>query len=245
MTCILQDFRSDRCAGCGGICSHKIVVEGLTGAGGIVGTANIPEKYAHLTHETNPIRYDKPELYNFIDNYAGTLREHMNGGKKPRSLYLVSETPGTGKTSTAVALLNMVIAYDYLLQASRGEHSTPDIAYFLDVNELQTLYNEFNRPRVPDHIAEPSAKEYYERIEKAKRARFAILDDMAVRSTTEGFTGDLHTVINHRVSNEMVTIYTSNIPRSELENIYTERFYDRLREGTIEVPFTGKSYRGL
>lgn len=246
MTCILQDFRSDRCSGCDGLCNHKIVVEGLTGAGGIVGTANIPERYASITHETNPIRRDKPDLYNFIEKYLESVRSYLQGsGDVPRSLYFVSETPGTGKTTTSVAILNHVIGYDYLMQSREGRHSTENIAYFLDVNELQTLYNEFNRPRVPEHIAEASASEYYRRIEKATKAKVAVLDDVGVRSTTDGFTGDLHSIINHRVANEMITVYTSNIPRSETASLFSERFYDRMREGTIEVPFKGDSFRGL
>lgn len=245
MVCILQDYRSDRCAGCSGMCQHRIVVEGLTGKGGLVEKASIPINYRGVTLDTSKVRADKPELYGFIDKYLEQVKRFIGGGSLPRSLYFYSSQPGTGKTTTAVALLNGIISLYYLYNAREGIHSNGEEAFFLDVNELQTLYNTFNRPRVPDHIAEPASFEYYTRLEKAKRATIAVFDDIGVRSSTEGFMGDLHTVINHRVVNSMPTIYTSNLEMEEMVDVFTPRLYDRIRDNAIPVFFEGKSHRGL
>lgn len=245
MTCILQDYRSDRCEGCDGLCQHKLVVQGLTGESGLVEEAGIPSRFKGVTVKTSEVRQDKPNLYEFVERYMDTVKEYLKGGNKPRSLYLYSKSPGTGKTTTAVAILNAYISLNYLLKIRNGEQPEGDEAYFLDVNELQTLYNKFNRPRVPEHIAEEASNEYYKRLEKAQEAPFAVLDDIGVRSSTDGFTGDLHTVINHRMANDMITIYTSNLEMEEMAMIFSERFYDRIREGTVTVPFSGGSFRGI
>lgn len=245
MTCILQDYRSDRCKGCDGLCQHKLIVQGLTGDSGLAEEAGIPSRYKGVTVLTSDVRKDKPKLYGFVERYVDTLKAYIKGGDKPRSLYLFSKTPGTGKTTTAVAILNAYISLNYLLKLKEGDQPEGDEAYFLDVNELQTLYNKFNRPRVPEHIAEEASNEYYRRLEKAQEATFAVLDDIGVRSSTDGFTGDLHTVINHRMANEMVTVYTSNLEMQEMAMIFSERFYDRIREGTVPVPFSGNSFRGI
>jgi DNA replication protein DnaC len=117
-------------------------------------------------------------------------------------------------------------------------------AYFLDVNSWQTDYNEFNRARVPDSIAEPAAKRYYSAMERAKQAPFAVLDDIGVRQATEGFRGDLHSVINYRVTNAMPTVYTSNLPIEDMARVFDNRLYDRMRDMCAELKFEGESKRG-
>lgn len=247
MPCILQDFRADRCSTCSGLCQHRIVVEGMTGSGGLVESTNIPAKYAGTTLMTSEVRKDKKDLYAFIDKYAESLKSYLRGESEevPKSLYFYSNSPGTGKTTTAIALLNAYISLGYLINVSKGEQPDHKSAYFLDVNEMQTLYNEFNRPRVPEHIAVVASEEYYKRMRKAQESDLVVMDDIGVRSPTEGFVGDLHTIINYRMKEDGITIYTSNIPMNDMRTMFTERFYDRVRANTIEVKFSGDSYRGI
>jgi DNA replication protein DnaC len=83
-------------------------------------------------------------------------------------------------------------------------------------------------------------------MDKAKSAPFAVLDDIGVRAVTDGFRGDLHEVINHRVANKLPTIYTSNIPIDQLDGIFGERrLSDRIRHMTKEIHFEGTSKRGM
>lgn len=249
MPCILQDYRQDKCAGCDGLCQHRIIVEGLTGSGGLVESAGIPKKYAGTTVQSTEVRKDKPELYSFVDKYVESLKEYVQGKREendiPKSLYLYSNAAGTGKTTTAIAILNAYISIRYLTSLTKGNQPEHKTAYFLDVNELQTLYNEFNRPRVPEHIAEVASEEYYRRMRKAQESELVVMDDIGVRSPTEGFVGDLHTIINYRMKEDGITIYTSNIPMSDMRTMFTERFYDRVRDNTIELTFTGESFRGV
>ena len=237
--CILEDYRKDKCASCDHLCGHRIALHGLDGNGGRVGAAGLPKDYRYVTLGNSPVRESQPEIYAALERYAKTF-----GRGEEKSLYLWSENPGTGKTTTASALLNAWIAQDYLGAIKRGEQPRQVSAYFLDVNSWQTRYNEFNRPRVPDEIAEPAAGQYYKAMKRAKRAPFAVLDDIGVREASENFRADLHSIINYRVSEGKPTIYTSNLNIKEMETVFDSRLYDRIRDQCGEILFGGESNRG-
>ena len=242
--CILTDYRADKCANCSELCAHRIAMHGLDGKGGRTAYACIPSDYRHVTVLTSPARVSQPKVYEMIDAYATTFKRHIGGGERAKSLYLWSESPGTGKTTTAAALLNAWLSTEYLAALKSGVQPEPTGGYFLDVNEWQTDYNNFNRPRVPESIAAPASERYYKAMEKAKHADFAVLDDIGVRQASEGFRGDLHTVINHRTADGLPTVYTSNLKLTEMERVFDERLYDRMRDQCAEIYFAGDSKRG-
>lgn len=242
--CILSNYRKDGCASCTPLCPHKLAIEGLDGKSGREGAANLPEDYRGLTLTNSPAREDQAKIYRQLGNYVETFARALAGGEGVKSLYLWSESPGTGKTTTSSALISEWIAADYLSALKSGEQPRQFSAYFLDVNQLQTYYNEFNRPRVPEHIAEPAASKYYKSIERAKEAPFAVMDDIGVRDATDGFRADLHSIINHRVSEGKPTVYTSNLSLDEMEDVFDARLYDRMRDKCATMHFGGMSKRG-
>lgn len=235
-----------------------IAIHGADGNGGRQASANIPKDYRGILLVDSPVREAQEDVYSKLDVYAKTFQrqfsdvmaEELAQGKshneaRIKSLYLWSESPGTGKTTTAIALLNEYLLVNFIGSLKRKESPPQRPAYFLDVNEMQTKYNEFNRPRVPDDIAEPASRQYYNALRYAKEAPFAVLDDIGVRDSTDGFRGDLHSVINHRVTNSMPTIYTSNIPIEELPEVFGEqRLADRVRDMCMSIHFGGESKRG-
>jgi DNA replication protein DnaC len=247
---------------CNRTCSAYISMHGYSGTGGRAANADTPRDYKLLTLANSPARESQAKVYSTIEKYAETFeRQFEPDGSRIKSLYLWSESPGTGKTTTAIAVLNEWMIAHYLgsLKRNRQAHQTP--AYFLDVNEWQTDYNNFNRPKVPDVIAQPAASRYYNAMEKAKHAPFAVLDDVGVRDCTDGFRGDLHTVINARVTNKLPTIYTSNLPIEFVEteknkkipaympydliDVFGEkRLADRMRDMCAVLHFGGESKRG-
>lgn len=239
--CILAGFRVDKCASCTQLCQHRIALHGLDDKSGRIGNASLPTAYRGITLANSPVRESQSEIYDFLDDYSATFSRK---GEPVKSLYLWSKSPGTGKTTTASALISEWIARDYLGSMKRGEQPRQFSAYFMDANYWQTVYNEFNRPRVPDSIAEPAAANYYRSMERAKMAPFAVIDDIGVRQITEGFRGDLHSLINHRVANGLPTVYTSNHDMSALETIFDARLYDRIRDMCASIEFGGTSKRG-
>src|SRR5699024_11803461 len=58
-----------------------------------------------------------------------------------KNLYLVSNSPGTGKTTTGVALINEYIRRRFMYLASKGRTIPEVLALFMDVNDVQTRYN--------------------------------------------------------------------------------------------------------
>lgn len=233
-------------------------LHGTNGNGGRVGAAGIPRDYDGVLLADSPAREEQTKAYAILEEYVKSFDKHFEDtvealraeGKSDdeiqlKSLYLWSESPGTGKTTTASALLNEWILRTYIGYLKRRETPPQRLGYFLDVNGLQREYNAFNRPKVPDPIAEPASQRYYRALERGKHTSFVVLDDIGMRDATDGFRGDLHDVVNYRVTNELPTIYTSNLTIAELTDVFGEqRLVDRISDQTMEIHFEGQSKRG-
>src|SRR5690625_2704437 len=232
--CILSEYRTDKCASCTHICPHRIALHGLDGKSGRIGNAGLPADYRGITLANSPAREGQTKNYEIFERYAETF---SRGGVK--SLYLWSESPGTGKTTTASALISEWIARDYLGAIKRGEQPRQFSAYFLDVNALQTSYNLATMTNDDDAMKRIGAI-----IKRAQDAPFAVIDDIGVRSASEAFRAYVHAVINYRVTEGKPTVYTSNLPIKEMANVFDERLYDRIRDQCLPIHFEGKSKRG-
>jgi DNA replication protein DnaC len=231
---------------CNALCPSYIALHGHSGSGGRIAAAGVPDDYRLLTVKTSPARAAQAEAYALIDRYVATFsRQFDEGEPRIKSLYLVSESPGTGKTTTASAVLNEWIITHYIGSLRRNRQPSERPAYFLDVNAWQTDFNTFNRPRVPEEVAAPAAERYYHALSLAQTVPFAVLDDIGVRDASEAFRGDLHVIINARVTNALPTVYTSNHGIAELERIFDRRLADRVRDMTVEITFVGESKRGM
>ncbi|WP_079516577.1 ATP-binding protein [Rossellomorea marisflavi] len=254
--CLLRNLKgTDFCSPMNPI---YIGLHGASGNGGRVGAANIPQDYCGVLLADSPAKESQKKTYEKLEAYAKSFEKHFvdaqaelsEQGKtdneiRIKSLYLWSESPGTGKTTTASALLNEWILRTYVGYLKRKQAAPQRLGYFLDANALQRDYNAFNRPRVPESIAGPAADKYYKALERGKHTPFVVLDDIGMRDVTDGFRGDLHDVINYRVTNKMPTIYTSNIPIKELPEVFgEERLADRIGDMTQEIHFVGASKRG-
>lgn len=215
-------------------------MHGYAGDGGRVGAAGLPPEYRHLTVKNSPARSGQADVYVAVDKYVDTFKT----GDRIKSLYLYSAEPGTGKTTTAAALLNEYLTTHYIGSLQRGETPLERPAFFLDINEWQRDFNAFNRPRVPDETAQPAAARYYRTMRIAESVPFLVADDIGVRDATDAFRADLHSVINRRVVSGLPTIYTSNIPMAEMLRLFDARIADRIRDMCGEIQFVGKSKRG-
>ena len=232
--CILRDFRRDKCEHCTKLCPHRIALHGLDGKSGRLGNTYLPADYRGITLANSPARTDQAENYVLFDKYAQTF----NRGDV-KSLYLWSESPGTGKTTTAAAFISEWVARDYLGALKAGEQPRQFSAYFLDINELQTQYNLATMTDNKDEMHRIGSV-----IKRTQEANFAVLDDIGVRGATEAFRSYVHAIINQRTVNGLPTIYTSNLPIEDMAKVFDERLYDRMRDQCAEFYFTGESRRG-
>lgn len=258
--CLLDAHKRGGCTTCLLTCAHRIALEGLNGQGGRIGAAKVPSEYRHLTLATSPARTEQADIYGMLTKYVATFERQFDAdGQRIKSWYLWSESPGTGKTTTAASLISEYIVANYLGSLKRGIQPIQRPAYFHDVNAWQELYTGFTRPGIPKEIAEANSRPYYTQMELAKHTPFVVLDDIGVRSASEGFRGDLHAVINYRVSNGLPTVYTSNLPLIspvkmsdriqankpyDMVDVFDARLADRMRDMCGVWHFEGKSKRG-
>lgn len=222
-----------------------ISLYGASGSGGRFGSANIPFEYSDLFLWNSPAKDMNEDIYKTLEKYVASLPRAFKKGEEPiRNLYLWSANPGNGKTSSAVALLNEFMFVGYRVSLATKSPQKLPAAYFFDVNEFQTLYNTFNRQGIAEEVSKPASITYYDMMTSAKEAPLVVFDDIAVRSATEAFRADLHSVINFRVANNKPSIYTSNKPIGELKTVFDERLYDRVNSNALKIEFKGVSQRG-
>lgn len=236
--CILDSRKKGGCSTCQALCAHRIAMHGLNDTGGRVGAAGAPKDYRYLTLADSPARASQGALYGKLERYAKTF-SRSEDEPRIKSLYLWSESPGTGKTTTAVALMNEFIMSNYLSSIKRGEQPPQLPAVFFDLNAIQRTYNLASQGDDKEKV-----RSITNQFDRAARAPFLVLDDVGIRSSTEAFKGMLHDVINYRATNSLPTIYTSNVSLDEFIRIYDARVYDRARDKCAEIHFEGKSNRG-
>jgi DNA replication protein DnaC len=225
---------------CNRTCGHFIALHGLSSNGGRLANANAPIDYKLLTLANSPARANQAQVYATIEKYVATF-ERMFDPDAPRikSLYLVSESPGTGKTTTAIAVMNEWIIASYLGAKKRGIQVPLVPAVFLDTNAFQTDYNLATMTN--DDSAMVKIKSTILRVQAAP---FAVLDDIGLRSASESFRSYVHAIVNHRTANGLPTIFTSNLPIEEMAVVFDARLYDRMRDMCAVLHFSGNSFRG-
>jgi DNA replication protein DnaC len=225
---------------CNRQCSAFIAMHGYSAKGGRVANANTPADYRLLTLATSPARESQAKVYATIEKYAATFeRQFEPDSPRIKSLYLFSESPGTGKTTTAIAVLNEWMIAHYLGSLKRNRQAAQTPAYFLDVNAFQTDYNLATMTNDEAGINAIKAV-----IKRAQTAPFAVIDDIGVRSASEAFRAYIHAIINYRTVNGMPTIFTSNLPIEEMAVVFDARLYDRMRDMCAVLHFDGNSRRG-
>src|SRR5699024_11342838 len=90
--------------------------------------AGIPKGYKHTYIDNNVVRGDQKALYDVLDSY---VKSFTTEGIQIKSIYLYSQSPGTGKTTTAASLLNEYIRRRLVYWASKGEKNTRFTTMFI------------------------------------------------------------------------------------------------------------------
>lgn len=238
--CILNERNRNGCVSCPPTCPHKIAMQGLNGKGGRIALAGAPTSYRYLTLSNSPARESQAKAYGLLEKYIATFQRMFDAdGERIKSLYLFSVSPGTGKTTSAVVALNSYIIENYLGSLKRGIQPSQQPAMFLDINEMQTKYNLATMTNDEDGLNEIKTI-----IKRASTVDFLVCDDIGLRGATDSFRSLVHAIINARTTADKPTVYTSNVPISELATVFDARLADRVRDQCAVIAFEGESKRG-
>jgi DNA replication protein DnaC len=225
---------------CNRTCGAYISMHGYSGTGGRVANAGTPTDYRLLTLKTSPACDEQAKIYATLEKYVATFdRMFDDNADRIKSLYLWSESPGTGKTTTAIAVLNEWMIANYLGSLRRNRQAAQVPAVFLDTNAFQTSYNLATMTNDDAEMAKIKAT-----IQRTQTAPFAVLDDIGVRSASEAFRSYVHAIVNYRTANGLPTVFTSNLPIEEMATVFDSRLYDRVRDQCLSIYFEGTSKRG-
>lgn len=201
-------------------------------------SANIPKEYQDIFLDNSPAKEGQSDVYNSLTSYVKTF---SSGDIRVKSLYLFSTSPGTGKTTTSCALLNEYIRHRFLYYVRNGENIPSRIGLFVDINDLQRRYNLATMASDQNEI-----KAIKDELKEMTTVEFAVLDDIGVRKdVSESFRSLVHSVVNARLTEHRPTIYTSNLPISDMKKVFDERLGDRIADMTAGITFKGTSRRGV
>lgn len=200
-------------------------------------------KFFSSEKHTNRFRERQNEPIRRIDKveYAGEAECQCIRVASPSHTYITDNFTVTHNTTAAVTTLNHYL-YERLRLHLRGDKDiTDNPVYFLKANDLQTFYNAQFRGN-PQSQQEASDK-YYSVKQRAMSVDLLVIDDIATKASTEAYTEELYSLIDHRSTEELTTIFTSNIPISEVSELLGDRIASRIEGMTVAVALGGKDFR--
>lgn len=188
--------------------------------------SNIPKKYQYEIK----LKADKGSAdfnaYNALNSWKRDILDHIDVGD---GLYIFGGNSGTGKTSWAVKIMN------YYFRKIVFKTGLEDEGLFIGV----PLFLE----KLRESYTEPTDS-FRELKSKVMNSNLLILDDIGAEKPSDWVAERLYTIINHRVNNELSTIYTSNINIEKLgDALNNERIASRIYGSTKQIKLIGKDRR--
>lgn len=187
-------------------------------------TANLEEygiyaRYRESTFENlaETMPATQKEAYERCRAYAENFAKHKKNGVG----MILKGTVGTGKTSLAVAILREVV------QRYGG-------GYFIPMVSLMDRLLSMSK----------GDRDEFERFEKRIRSTpLLVLDDLGAEHENSWVRTKIDAIITERHNRLLPVIITTNLKANEILEGYRERVYDRLKNSSIVVNFTGASMR--
>lgn len=159
--------------------------------------------------------HDIEKIKDTVNKFILNFSEFRKAGK---GLYIYSKTKGSGKT-----LLSCILANELL------DRISVNIKFVTVLDFIEMTKKGFKSDKAAEDM------------ENMRNATVLILDDIGVQMSKEWVDTVLYRLINHRASNKLVTIFTSNITTEELK--IDERIVQRIEKMTIPLPLPEVSVR--
>lgn len=188
--------------------------------------ANMPEEFRSLKiSEFKTNLYDSPEGRSKAEAArraaAKFVKEYDAFKEKGKGLYLYSYTKGSGKTRLAASIGNALVS----VHRARVKFVTT-----LDLlDEIKATYSR------------ESAMSENKLLEAVRSVDVLILDDIGVEEPTNWVKEKLYNILNSRMDNKKVTIFTSNSTVSELG--HDDRIKSRIEKMAFPVYMPDESIR--
>lgn len=188
--------------------------------------ANIPKEFQDLTIKSFEIDiYTRPDSKTIATiakkvaaNFVKNFEEFQDEGK---GLYMYSTEAGSGKTRMAISIGNA------LIKVKRVQ-----VKYTKTVDLLNEITDTFNSN------SEMSQKEL---IDSIRKVEVLILDDVGVENPTPWVKSTFYSILDSRMDNKKVTIFTSNLSLDELK--HDRRLKSRIERMATPVKFPEESIR--
>lgn len=231
---------------CNPMCFPFVFLHGTEGLTGLWKTRNVPKKYDGCLLDNLPIKQANPKAFTVIEKYCSDVVAFVEDKGVGLFLYSIPNQQnkfgtGTGKTTSAITILN-----HYVIEASRN-HLTGkkkmdgNPALFMKASELQNIYNQ--QFRGSNDLQNNASDSFYKMKDRMKKIPLLVLDDIAIREISQAFENELYEVIDYRATNELATIFTSNLAMTELGQMIGERIASRVDGMTVAVAFQGVDNR--
>lgn len=207
----------------------------------------LTEAYIAQTKERRADFAEDEATIQRLNNVAEWL---TNRTRKP-SLILYGEQPGTGKTTTALAIRrmakNLKAAYGKSgIQKLQNKHKV-----FFNSNTISRFEQMADAVRVPYYITALEIatmalndRKSYDNIVSCP---YLIIDDIGTELLSVKEYGNeilpITELIYKRYNDMLPTVITTNLSLSAISERYGARVYDRLVEMCEKIPFLGKSHR--
>ncbi|MGV2685483.1 DNA replication protein [Clostridium perfringens] len=221
-------------------------MHGEYGDKGLWRTRNLSSKYESCRLKNLPKL--SPDVTNVIvHKYIEDVGIKVQEGK---GLFLCAKAipgntygTGIGKTTTAATIINEYTiqrGYEHLKGDRKLTHRA-NPAIFLKISDFQNLFN--SQFRGPIEVKERASCNYYKMKIAAMSVELLVLDDIAVRTGTEAFINEMYEILDHRATEDLATIFTSNVTLDKLEPLYGERIVSRIKGMTVTVYYADKDHR--
>lgn len=184
--------------------------------------ANIPEEFKDLTinsFKTDIYKtqaFEAAQVKKICANYVNNFYQMKEMGK---GLYLHSKTKGSGKTRMAVSIANAIINHK-----NTAAKFTTAIRIIEEIK--RTIY---------DELADKNILRDLQQID------VLVIDDIGTERESGYVNEQFYSILNERLINKRVTIFTSNCSIEELK--LDERIVNRIQKMAIPIKFPEESIR--
>ncbi len=199
--------------------------------------AGLGKRWVGKTFANFSPRSGQLEAYNVISGWAAAYDP-----KKTTRGLLLCGTVGSGKTHLAAAVANAVIS-GLRIEEREAEEAGKLGRYEKDAIPLIFVSTVDLLSRLRSNFDKKSTDRDGDLMERVKSVPLLILDDFGAEKGSEWVSEKLFEIINHRYSEELPTIITTNATPEELKKQVGDRTFDRIKEMCVMIGVTGASNR--